>query len=103
MEVLCLFHSHVEVDFPPFVDDFHLEMEVILNQKAFIFALIHSPCLLVAISSMMYELLRNCFVLDDFVSGFDLFFEICGHIVRSHVLPLILCLFSTCRFLVLEK
>jgi uncharacterized membrane protein len=52
---------------------------------------------------MMYELLRNCFVLDDFMSGFDLFFEICGHIVRSHVPRLILCLFSKFRFLVLEK
>jgi hypothetical protein len=31
MGILCLFHPHVEVDFPPFVDDFHLEMEVILD------------------------------------------------------------------------
>jgi hypothetical protein len=31
MGVLCLFHPLVEVDFAPFVDDFHPEMKVILN------------------------------------------------------------------------
>jgi hypothetical protein len=31
-------------------------------------------------SSMVYELLWNCFVPNVFVSGFDLFFEVCGHI-----------------------
>jgi hypothetical protein len=36
---------------------------------------------------MVYELLRDCFVLDDFVSGFDLFFEICKHIAHGHVHP----------------
>jgi hypothetical protein len=31
MGVLHLLHPFVEVDFPPFVDDFHLETEVILD------------------------------------------------------------------------
>jgi hypothetical protein len=42
---------------------------------------------------MVYELLWDCFVPDDFANGFDLFFEICGHIVRGHVPPSISCLF----------
>jgi len=43
MGVLNLFHPFVEVDFFPFVDDFHLEMEVILNQETFVSALACSP------------------------------------------------------------
>jgi hypothetical protein len=43
MGVLCFFHSLVEVDFPPFVDDFHHETKVTLNHKAFVSALVRSP------------------------------------------------------------
>jgi hypothetical protein len=58
LRILCLLHPLVEVDFPPFVDDFHLEMTIILYQKAFIFNLAHSSCLFSnGLSSMMYELL----------------------------------------------
>ncbi len=52
---------------------------------------------------MVYELLRDCFVLDDFASGFNLFFEVCGHIVQGHIPPSISRSFSTSRLLVLEK
>jgi hypothetical protein len=81
MGVLCLPHPFVKGDFPPFINDFHLEMEVILDWKTFISTLAYSPCL----SSsgplyMVYELLRNYFVLDDYASGFNLLFEICEHI-----------------------
>jgi hypothetical protein len=37
------------------------------------------------------------------VSGFDLFFEICGHIVQRHVLPSLLHLLFAFRLLTLEK
>jgi hypothetical protein len=43
--VFCLLDLFVELDIPPFIDDFHLEMEVILDWEAFISALVHSPCL----------------------------------------------------------
>jgi hypothetical protein len=80
--VLHLFHPFAEVDFFPFVDDFHLETKVTLDQEAFIFALIRSPRLSSGgPSGMVYEFLRNCFVLDDSASGFDLFSKVCGHIV----------------------
>jgi hypothetical protein len=52
---------------------------------------------------MVYELLRNCFVPDDLVSGFDLFFKVCGHIVRDHVPLLVSHLLFTFRLLTLEK
>jgi len=42
MGILRLFHPLVEVDIPPFIDDFHLETEVTLNREAFVFALVHS-------------------------------------------------------------
>jgi hypothetical protein len=29
------------------------------------------------------------FFLDDSTSGFDLFFEVCGHIAQGHVPPLV--------------
>jgi len=72
----------VEVDLPPFVDDFNRKMDLVLYREAFISALMHSPHL----SSnnplnMVYELLRYCFVLDDFTSGFDFCFEICMQFV----------------------
>jgi len=68
------FHPLAEVDLPPFVNNFHPKMDLVLDRKAFIYALTHSPCL----SSsgplgMVYELLRHCFVPDDFTSGFDFF------------------------------
>jgi hypothetical protein len=54
----------------------------------FFFALTHSPCLsFSSLLGMVYELLQDCFVLDDFVSDFDLLFEICRHMVRGHVHP----------------
>jgi hypothetical protein len=67
----------VEVDLPPFVDDFNPKMDLVLDIEAFVFALMHSPRL----SSdnplnMVYEPLQYCFVLDDFASGFDFCFEI---------------------------
>jgi hypothetical protein len=72
--VFCLFHPLVKVDFHP-------KIEVILNQKAFVFALARSSHLFLnGPSSMVYEFLRDCFVLDHFTNGFDLFFEGCGHI-----------------------
>jgi hypothetical protein len=32
---------------------------------------------------MVYELLQDCFVLDDFVNGFNFFFEVYGHIFQN--------------------
>ncbi len=52
---------------------------------------------------MVYELLCDCFVLNNFVSGFDLFFEVCGHITQGHVPPSVLHLLFTSWFIVLEK
>jgi len=72
-----------EVDLASFVDDFHLETEVTLNQEAFVSTLACSPPLSSnGPSGMVYELLQNCFVLDDFVNGFDLFFEVCKHLLE---------------------
>jgi hypothetical protein len=34
---------------------------------------------------MVYELLWNCFVLDDFVGVSDFFFKVRGHIIRGHI------------------
>jgi hypothetical protein len=51
----------------------------------------------------VYELLQNYFVLDDFISDFDLIFEICEHITHGHVPPLVSHLFITSRPLALEK
>jgi hypothetical protein len=59
MRVIHLLHPLVEVDFPPFFDDFHLETKVILDQEAFVFALVRSPHLSSnGPSNMVYELLR---------------------------------------------
>jgi hypothetical protein len=52
---------------------------------------------------MVYDLLRNCFVLEDFANGFDYFFEICGHIDHGHVPPSILHLLVASQLLILEK
>jgi hypothetical protein len=90
MGVLCLFHPYAKVDFSPFIDDFHPETKVILDQAVFIYALVCSPRLSFdGPSGMVYEFLRNYFVPNDFANGFDLFFETCGHISQSLVPPLI--------------
>jgi hypothetical protein len=52
---------------------------------------------------MVYDLFKNCFILEDFANGFDFFFEICRHIVRGHVPPSILCLLAASQLLILEK
>jgi hypothetical protein len=63
-------------------------MEVILDQEAFVSTFVCSPRFSSSDpSGMVYELLRDYFFLDDFVSGFNLFFEICGHIAQNHVPP----------------
>lgn len=64
--VLCFLHPLAKVDLLPFVDNFHREMEVTLNQDAFVFALAHWPHLSTScLSAMVYELLWDCFVPDD--------------------------------------
>jgi hypothetical protein len=63
MVALHLFHPLAHVNLPPFINDFHLEMEVILDQEAFIFTLACSSHLSFnSLSSTIYELLQNCFV-----------------------------------------
>jgi len=82
MGILHFFHSLVKVDLPPFVDDFYLETKVTLNWKAFVFALAQSSHLSFDDpSGIVYELLWDYFFLNDYMSGFDLFFEVCEHIV----------------------
>jgi hypothetical protein len=81
-KVICLLHLLAEVDLPPFVDDFHLETKFISNQKTFISVLVCSPHFSSSgPSSMVYELFQNYFVPNDSTNGFDLYFEVCGHIV----------------------
>jgi hypothetical protein len=88
------FHPLVEVDLPPFVNDFNPKMDLILDKEAFISVLTHSPHLSFNNpSNMVYELLQYCFVLDDFISGFDFCFEICKHITHGHVPPSVSCMF----------
>jgi hypothetical protein len=94
MGILRLLHSLVEGGLLPFIDDFHLETKVTLDQETFIFALVRSPRLFSSgPSNMVYGLLRNCFVPYDYVSGFDFFFEVFGHIAQNHVPPSISHLF----------
>jgi hypothetical protein len=104
IKVLHLLHPLVEVDLPLFVDDFHLEIEVTLDRETFVSDLVRSLHLFsIGLSSMVYELLRDYFVPNDFTSGFDLFFEVCGHIAQGHGPPLISCFLSTSPLLALEK
>jgi len=58
--IMALHHFHplVKVDLPPFVDDFHLETNLILDREAFISTLTHSPSFSFnGLSGMVYELL----------------------------------------------
>jgi hypothetical protein len=91
------FSTHLlRTNLPPFVDDFHPKMKVFLNWNTFVSTLARSPCL-------YSDGPPNCFVLDGFRSGFDFFFKVCGHIIRSHIPPLVSCLLSTSQHLTLEK
>jgi hypothetical protein len=70
--------------FSPFIDDFDPKMKVTLDWEAFIYVLVYSPYLFSSdLSPMLYEFRQDYFVPNDFVSGFNLFFYVCGHIVRS--------------------
>ncbi len=98
------FHPLAKVDLLPFVNDFHLEMNLVLDKKAFIYMLPCFPRLSFNNpSSMVYELLKDCFVLDNYGNDFDIFFEICGHIIRVNVLPLVSHLFVALQLVALEK
>ncbi len=81
-----------------FVDDFHLETNLILDRKTFIYALTRSP----HPSSMAYELLQDCIVPNDYANN-PFFFEIFEHIIRGHVFPSISHLFIGLQLLALEK
>jgi hypothetical protein len=85
------------------MDDFHVETKVILDQKAFFCFGSFTMSFFDGLLGMVYELLQYCFAPDDFMSGFNLFFEVCGHIVQGHVPPSISRSFSTFQLLVLEK
>jgi hypothetical protein len=52
------FHPLAEIDLPLFVNDFHPEMNLVLDKKTFISILTRSPCLSFNIHlRMVYELL----------------------------------------------
>jgi hypothetical protein len=86
MRIFCLLHLFVEVDLPPFVDNIHPETKITLDQKTFISTLVCSLHFSFSgLSGMVYELLQNYFVPNDSTSGFNLFFDVCGHIVGGHV------------------
>jgi hypothetical protein len=56
------FHPLAEVDLPPFVNDFHLKMNLVLDWKTFIFVLTHSSCLSSnGHSGVVYEFLWDLF------------------------------------------
>jgi hypothetical protein len=104
--IMALHHLHplVNVELPLFVDDFHLETNLTLDRKTFIYTLTHSPCL----SSnnpliLVYELLQDYFVFEDFTNDFDLIFEICEHITHGHVPPSISHLFIASQLLASKK
>jgi hypothetical protein len=68
----AIFIHWLRLTFPPFVNDFHPKTDFVLDKKTFIFALTCSSCLSFdGPSSMVYELLQDCFILDDFANGFD--------------------------------
>jgi hypothetical protein len=72
-------------------------MDFVLDIEAFIFALTRfSHLSFYDSSNMVYELLWDCFVLDNFVGGFDFFLEICEYITRGHVPSSISCLLTCC-------
>ncbi len=72
-------HPLIEVDLPPFVDDFHPKMDCVLDKEAFIFTLTHSPHLSFdGPSGVVFELWRDCFVPDDSIGGFDFFLRYVG-------------------------
>ncbi len=101
---LCHLHPLVEVDLPSLVDNFHLKMDFLKNKKTFISTLTRSPCLSFHDPlNMVYELLWDWFVPNDFASGFDFFFEICKHIIHGHVLPSVSHLFVALWLLTLDK
>jgi len=51
-------HPLVEVDLPPFVDDFHLKLDLVLDRKTFISTLTCSLGLSFSnLSGILYELL----------------------------------------------
>jgi hypothetical protein len=78
MGVLHLLHPLVDVDLPLFINDFHLKTKVTLDWETFISTLVCSPRLSSnGFSGMVYEFLRDYFVLHDSMNGFDLFFKVC--------------------------
>jgi hypothetical protein len=52
---------------------------------------------------MMYELLWDYFILGDFISDFNILFEVCGHIDGHHVPLFILHFLVVSWLLILEK
>ncbi|KAL2649469.1 hypothetical protein R1flu_017597 [Riccia fluitans] len=54
-------------------------------------------------SGMVFELLRDCFTLEDLASGFDLLFDLCTHIAQGRVSPSTAYLLGASRLLALEK
>jgi hypothetical protein len=73
---MALYHLHplTKVDLLLFVDDFHPKTNRVLNREAFVYALTCSPHLSFSDPlSMVYELLRDCFVPNDSINGFDVF------------------------------
>ncbi|KAL2630334.1 hypothetical protein R1flu_015020 [Riccia fluitans] len=52
---------------------------------------------------MVFELLRDCFIPEDFASGFDLLFQLCTHVAQGHLSLAAARLLGPSRLLAIEK
>jgi len=65
------FHPSVEVDLPPFVENFHPKTNIVLDKKNIYFCLTHFPCFSSNDpSGVVYELLWDYSIPNDSTSGF---------------------------------
>ncbi len=101
----CLLYPFAKVDFLTFVNDFYLETKVTLDQETFISILARSTHLSFCNPSgiLVYELLQDFFIPNDYANRFYIFFEVCEHIICDHVPPSISCLLVTSRLLTLDN
>jgi hypothetical protein len=101
--IFHLFHPLDEIDISFLINDFYFETNVILDWETFISTLTHSPHLFFRWPLEYGVLTFTKFVLDNFVNGFDLFFEVCRHITQGHVTTSILHFLFVFKLLRLKK
>jgi len=104
ISVLIALHLNLDGYIPFFLKDYKLNQDLKLSFDSFKLSFQHMPDLLASGHSRMgFEHFRDCFHLEDLVSGYSSLFQFSYHIAKGHIPPQITHVLGMVHLLAMTK